>query len=454
MSLINQMLRDLEQRRKTGVRELPSGESPAVFGVDKNSRRLLFIVVGGILLIGLVWAGLNYAGRTMKVPSSTVKLPAVSMSALQLAPQLTAGATKRQADGPLKSATAGPVEQTSGTAAADVTAAGAVKESLPVVNVANLLNLAVLESATSSRLMLEFEQRPEYRWQFINESESLLKIRLPQTRAQSALKVPRIQGSLLKQIRIEPGEQELALIVETSAAVKLNTLELPADSFYGQRLLLELSRQVQVAAAPVAKASRVEKRIVELTPQEQAQKAYSAGVLQLQQGNYPGAEKQFIQALELHPALLVARVRLVTLLQELQRLDEATDLLLQGLALHPESAELRKGYARRLMVEGQLIDAVDLLQSGPRPELASDLEYYALLAALQQETGEHSAAAQNYQRLLDYQPQQALWWLGLAISMEQTGNRPEAKRAYQQALEKPGLRADLQVYANGRFQEL
>lgn len=322
--------------------------------------------------------------------------------------------------------------------------------------------------------MLEFEHRPDYVWWFQERDETQVVLRLKQSGVVDEIKIPQLQGALLKQVRLKEEEQGLLVLIEANQKIKVQTFELPADPFHGERLLVEFYRQQLPAEKPVAKeaaavvvvaekskaevvapkSNRVNKTVVKLTPAEQAEQAYQTALQNLQRGDHPAAEKGFAQALSLQPRLMDARLQLIALLQQLGRDDEAEKSLLQGLRLHPENPALRKNYARNLMNEGYLQGAIDILQSLPRPEFGSDLEYYALLAALQQEIGQHNAAIGTYRQLLKYRPQQALWWMGLAISTEQTGDAAAAKEAYQQAIAQPGLRTDLQEYINNRLQAL
>jgi len=77
-----------------------------------------------------------------------------------------------------------------------------------------------------------------------------------------------------------------------------------------------------------------------------------------------------------------------------------------------------------------------------------------LLAALLQEAGQFNAASSTYAQLLRVRPQEALWWMGMAISLEQSGSFDPARDAYQKAVSLPGLNPDLQNYIHGRLRAL
>jgi MSHA biogenesis protein MshN len=100
------------------------------------------------------------------------------------------------------------------------------------------------------------------------------------------------------------------------------------------------------------------------------------------------------------------------------------------------------------------LEAIKVLRAQPVPAIDQDLEYYALLAALLQETGQFAAAAQAYAGLLKLRPETAIWWFGLGVSMDQTGDFDQARNAYRKALALPGLSADVQKYVQSRLQVL
>lgn len=494
MSLINQMLRDLENRRKLDGRQLPGGEGPAVITPQGSSQRMRFIVVGGFLLSVLVWGGLEFSAWQVNRPQVPVKQVSLVQNAKQ---DLNATQPVRPDTGssPITVAVVAEKNPVAASAAAPVanprleagSAAVAQRKAVPAAiasdiappqtaAVVDLLNLGLVEAVASTRLMLEFEQIPKYSWRFIGNDKRQIVLDLRQTGASAALNIPLVKGPLLKTISLKSENMDLQLLVEASQNLKLDMIELPADPFHRQRLMIELSTQAMptvaitrpeekksgavpaVGSKPATKAappvSRVSKIIPKLSPEEQARQSYQVALKQLQNNENLAAETSLAAALTLQPSFVDARLQLIALLKQGGRDVEAEKQTLQGLQLQPAHPELRKGYARRLMETGHLAEASAILQSNPRPEVGSDLEYHALLAALQQELGEHQNAAKSYRKLLSFRPREALWWLGLGISLDQFGNGAEAKEAYLRAVSLPDLRDDLRAYVSSRLQIL
>lgn len=477
MSLINQMLRDLESRRKKENRQLPAGENPTASTGRGFSWRPVSVVAGGLLLAGVIWFGIDLVPKVPTGVSASGGVESKEPPVARLAqPDAVIAVADRQRNQPLVVV---PVVTPPAIAALPnplVVEPRAENRTLTTTSsvdmVTDLLNLGVLEAATVTRLMLEFEQRPKYEWSFVDPGKTQLCVELPHVAMRTDMVLPAIGGPVVKKIELQQTKNGLQLAVVVAQQVEMKTLELPADPFHGQRLLLEFTlpasvahanQKVQTSATRLAADSlgsgtqpsnRVSKTVLNLSREEQAEQAYQSALEKLGYEDFAAAEVTLSHALILNPRLLKARLQLIELLQNLRRADEAEKLLQLGLQLHPMSPELRKGYARCLLDAGNLSDALSILQPQPQPEIVDDLEYHALLAALFQETGEHQSAITAYRHLLDIRPQEGLWWMGLAISLDQSGAAVKAKDAYQQAIALPGLRPDLQDYIHNRLQLL
>lgn len=119
------------------------------------------------------------------------------------------------------------------------------------------------------------------------------------------------------------------------------------------------------------------------------------------------------------------------------------------LAKRPFDAELRMLLARGQLSAGDAAAAVATLRQQP-PEPSRDPAYHALLAALHQQVGDWAASAALYRRLLALRPEQASWQLGLAIALEQLDQSALAVRHYRLALQQPGLDDSARRFAGER----
>jgi MSHA biogenesis protein MshN len=194
--------------------------------------------------------------------------------------------------------------------------------------------------------------------------------------------------------------------------------------------------------------SRISKTPHPLTPAEQAELAYQDALRAHARGRHDTAATAFGQALELDPRHAAARAALAALHINAGRTNDARTLLDAGLRLEraPALAQLQ---ARLLMEDGELDAARAVLT--PAPSLAGYPDTHALIAALDQRQGRHQDAATRYQALVGLRPDEAVWWLGLALSREALGDASQARAAYTQARARSAPDSTLARYATERL---
>ncbi len=173
-----------------------------------------------------------------------------------------------------------------------------------------------------------------------------------------------------------------------------------------------------------------------LTNAQQVQRHYAEAIKALRAGDTGTSQQQLKQALALDPGHHPARLVLASLYINQQRKQQAEDLLAEGLALDPTHAPFAKLRAQLLVEQAREQEAIQALLSA-LPGAGQDAEYHALLAGLYQRNDEPVQAAGHYRTALQFSPGHGEWWLGLGLSLEQAGNDTEAHAAYEQALKLP-----------------
>lgn len=123
------------------------------------------------------------------------------------------------------------------------------------------------------------------------------------------------------------------------------------------------------------------------------------------------------------------------------------------LQARPFDAQLRELLARGQLQIGDLTAAVTTLQQHV-PDLQSDTDYHALLAALYQQVGDWAASADRYRQLVTLRPAQGAWQLGLAIALEQLDQPMQAVHHYRLALQGQGLDENARRFASERAASL
>lgn len=402
MSLINQMLRDLEQRQGTpaprrnplsGLRSpAPSALQPARFG---GRGWLLLPALALAMLLGAVlarsWNGAAPPSAGAAPADGVVAAPAAAERSTPTTPPATAAAeapapVARPAPSPAPPA---PVAVVAAPASASRPAAGDDHTATPPV--------ATPEGG-------EANAAPPHR---------------------VAAPPP------------APTERTARRNDATALAAKPEREALPATP----------------AAAPAAADPVTAERPVRTppaSPEPTAATLLRRGQADLGRGDRGAAEQRFRQALDLTPGQVEARAELAGLLIASGRHGEAQALLEAGLALAPGQPTLARLRARLLLEAGDLDAAAELLQA-TRPGLAEAPDHYALLAATEQRRGRHAAAAQLYRQLLEHRPGEGGWWVAYAISLEGLGHADQAVAAYRTALHDRTLAAPLRRYAEERL---
>ena len=463
MSLINEMLRDLEKRRKREGHCLPCSEAPvAVNGI--MSAKLLWIAGGILLLAAMVWIGVGVI-PDLRPPQTVIPPQSVQ-------PEVVAAVIEEDNVAAVTPAVAHQVDQGNDTLPTAAVPAPSVHETVIEKTGAELRSFAVVEDKKRVQLSLTFAQRPEYRLVENGTGTTQLVVEFNQTHIGAEFKVPELSGGFLKQVSLVPQEQTLQLLIDLEGPADVQGFQFAEKLDRGYPLRIEIVATLPAVEIPQKQvitpepAPLVTEEIIEKAvpvsagvsknrkPVSRDQQAYRAGLKQLKLGRLVAAEASFNQALLVNPNLLDARLQLIKVLQQQMKLKTAESVLQTGLTLTPGNLKLRKIYARLLLNSQRQSEAIELMKTRPLPGIVQDLEYYALLAALYQDSGEYEAATAVYAQLLKIKPQVSLWWMGMAISLEQSGSVKPARDAYQKALELSGLSPDLRNYIHGRLQEL
>lgn len=193
--------------------------------------------------------------------------------------------------------------------------------------------------------------------------------------------------------------------------------------------------------------------IKEVSPMQRAEGEYKQATIYQQQGRVNEAISSLEQALKLDQTHAPARQLMISLLLENKRQDDAIRELRAALAVDSHQLNFAMMLARLLVERAKLQEATDVLQKSlayaqDRPD------YIAFLAALLQKLGRHKEAVQSYRLALSKHTQNGVWWMGLGISLQADGATNEALEAFRQAKVQPGLGADLLAFVDQKITQL
>lgn len=475
MSLINDMLRDLESRRPAGGRDTLGGVSAVG---RRGRRRYRLIAVAALMLVmGVSGAALWAAYRPAPGPADTA--PGGEADSNQ-------GEATRRGE---------PVPTTGNTGNPET-------ESDPLRHIEG----ARLErSDTGTALILTGDGRLVFDLQRLDAGRHL-RLTLPGTRLKASFPDLAASAAMVEGVSAAPGEQGVELDVwvrdgtraqahsrndgtELVLALYAPTEEASAGGPAPETAAKQRSAEVQSTpeAAPEAaprtdaepsaptETAGIEDGAPKTAGEAEAQPSAAPAAStfskdrrqnadaslkrltdrardRLQAGDVDGAVRDLREVLQADAGRHDARSLLARAYVAGGRLPAAVEVLEAGLALAPEHSAFVLQLARLLAGAGQGEAALGILER--RAPADPGGEYHALQGALAQQLGRYEESANAYRRALRSAPDQAGWWVGLAIALDGQGRAAQALKHYSTALERGGLKPALRRYAEQRVAKL
>jgi MSHA biogenesis protein MshN len=161
------------------------------------------------------------------------------------------------------------------------------------------------------------------------------------------------------------------------------------------------------------------------------------------------AEKLLEDVVIIKPKDSQTRRKLAALWFSRQANQDALNLLSQGIALNPEDANLRIMKARMYLEQKQLNLALNTLT--PLAGLQNE-QYQIMLANTAQAGQKNNIALASYQVLIDMQPNKGKWPLAIAVLYDKNSEFTQAKHFYQTALTKNDLSSASENFIKQRIQ--
>ncbi len=222
---------------------------------------------------------------------------------------------------------------------------------------------------------------------------------------------------------------------------------------------------IQVATAPAPDRStapaaipetpdglRIDKKLRD--PSRPAADAeFRQAITLMNKGRIDEAMAQLRAALALSPAHQQARQTLVALLVERRSLEDAQRELEEGLRLAPEQIGFASLLARLMIDRGDSSGALQVLERHA-PHASTNPHYRSFHAALLQRAGRHAEAVHEFRAALMINPNVGPWWMGLGISEQALGRQNHAASAFQNARSTGNLSPELMAFVAQRLRQL
>ena len=187
---------------------------------------------------------------------------------------------------------------------------------------------------------------------------------------------------------------------------------------------------------------KIDKRGNVTLAQEMAESEYRKGMQAAGRGDNTSAQTIFLRALELSPGMAKARQALLSLLVGAKQWPEAQRVAQNGLALDPAQTGWAMILARLQLEQGDSASALETL-GRHAPHAQADADYQGLFAYLLQKQQRPAEAADRFKAALALRPGEGRWWFGFGLSLENAGRAAEAKAAYAKAREVGNLSGDM-----------
>ncbi len=433
MSIINQMLQDLEKRHASGAERgaLPN-QVRVLPRAGKSAAPWWAIAVGAALALSaaLAWQINRQSGQVTAVritPLAALPAPIIARSSgpasrlaldLEHLPAIDAGKTPEQPGAESK------VDR-------------AVAEPAPPLKHANVAGATA--RAMPAATVIEKTKPPKRPAAAAVAAESVVRHTLATPAPKT--EIPRAKQAAVEPVKFAPPAPALPAAAVLAAAKPVAPVARPPDKFV----------EPKAQAAPAD--SQIDKRAQQLTPQQLAENEYRDAVNFLNQGRTAEAQDGFRRALHHYSWHTGARQGLFGLLIEAQKSGEAEQVLLEGLKLNAHQPGFAMALARLQVDRGNTVAAVETMQRAA-PAASGSPDYLAFLAALLQRQSRHAEAIDSYRAALRLAPGSGVWLMGLAISLQALNRNAEAQDAFRNAKATHTLNPELQAFVDQRMRQL
>ncbi|WP_029823018.1 tetratricopeptide repeat protein [Vibrio parahaemolyticus] len=210
----------------------------------------------------------------------------------------------------------------------------------------------------------------------------------------------------------------------------------------------------QVANAPsntttnLVEESSMRIEQVELSHRQLSLKAISRAEKAIDANDMETALSAYTEALRYEPSNIETRQKLAALYFGKGDTRKSYEILQEGINLDKDNQPLRLALSKLLVKANQPSAALSpLVHLPPMPSR----DYLAMRAALAQKQKQNDIALESYQLLTQREPDNARWWLGLAIQQERALTFTAAINSYNEALGKVGISNQSQAFIRDRL---
>lgn len=201
-------------------------------------------------------------------------------------------------------------------------------------------------------------------------------------------------------------------------------------------------------------AGAFSRRPTERNPGERARVLVDQAREHLQAGEVYDAARTYRRALDLDPEQHVARQGYARILAASGRQERAREVLRAGIEIAPGDQAMARFYAalaHELGDPGSAIAALEQVrEAADRPPGSVE----AQLAGVHRSVGQHEQALALYEELLEHEPGNLRWQLGVAVTADAAGRTDRARAAWQAVVDAGPDRDEVAGHARSRLEAL
>lgn len=278
-----------------------------------------------------------------------------------------------------------------------------------------------------------------------NDETNQVTLIFNRAKLQSQLPTLNFLTTGIKQITTEEVEDDTKITLMLYEHAKIKSINL-TDEEKNPQLVVAVEYKPEESNPVSTPAKLIKTPALESILVEQYRKAINAA----ENNQTDNAISQLSDLLKVDPTYNEARVSLIALLINYNQNTKAKKIIEEGLNIDPEYPVFIELKSRIFALEGKNAEALNLLQS-LSPPINENLEYYALMAALYEKTNNNALAVQLYRQLIGINSNDGSLWLGLGVSLDKLGQNQAARDAYKKAIAQGKLSVDSIKYIQDRL---
>lgn len=281
-----------------------------------------------------------------------------------------------------------------------------------------------------------------------NQNE--IELTIDQAQLQSELPPVNYLNTAIEGITQTQKDGNTIITLNLAKGSQLKSVNLSSDK---QDPMLVISIKNPLVATEQNPTGTVDKTVKKQVMKNLLVQQYQSALNLAESGEYKSAIDHLTSLVKIDPDYKDARTSLAALLIDQGSLSKAKHIINEGINTTPDYIPFIELKARVLAAEGKPKEALNILHTAT-PSLVENPDYHAFIAAMHEQNNNHHLAVMLYTKLLQLNPHNGSWWFGLAVSLDKMGKDNQAIEAYNKASSEGHLNGESLAYLESRLDKL